>query len=496
MGCAGAIVSLELVQTAVIAPRPLDEHPFSLARAEDDPLEVSEKQPFSLAGYAYGDFDLYAEVELPQGGEMDLVFRLVEPWLREDDSMPGFHGRFSLLRMSAVEAGPVYRSREQALFDEVMAGGQLLAPGIITSIHLQARGRLVRANIAGIQHPWYEARDDRGGLAIVVRGGIGLVHSFAIAVIEREPLHLWLYAGIAGGLAALALLASGVAIARLSRSLACLPLVAWLGGSFVLSRLLPEIEPSSEVWLSFTLAGMPLAMLLALGCRPRFMLLGLLAAPGIWLLALAVEGEQRLRSAEDLRLTDHFGRDSGIAPRDALFKQLHAKAKVHRLDPEKTKVFFLGGGIVFEPWLRNERRPVAYLPMQVENAVSAEMQEHIEAVVLPTEHATAQQQLLLFERFYVRDYRPKAVVFALGRGERQRGVADLRETIDALAQLARAEDFRVLLLQSELLPPSYEEMIRGQCEDRGWPLVRGLLAAEPSSRLTAELTAGLVELLR
>lgn len=331
---------------------------------------------------------------------------------------------------------------------------------------------------------------------MIVRGGTGVVHSFEVTVTDRSSQDLWLYVGGVGGLVALLLLTLAVPVLRLWPLLVFLPLVSWLGSIFGLSRLLPEIEPTAVQLVVHALCGLPLAVVLALRGRLAYVLLAVLAPLGFWSLSLGMEAHGRLRTGEDPRLTQHFGRDSGIAPRDALSRRLHAKTKVHRLGSGDASVFFLGGGELYEPWPLSDRRPVAYLPLQVETAITEELGRDIEAIVLPTEHATAAQQLLLFEHFYLRAFDPEAVVFGIGDAEQQRSVEDLQRTLEALAQLARTAGFRVLVLQSELLAPAYGELIDRLSKDHGWPLLRGLLATEPSRRLVAELVEQLVRALR
>ena len=126
------------------------DRPFHLGRGPDDPFEVTETRFLSIP-WPFADFDLFATVELPEDGEFDIVFRRVAPVQRDGD-MPLFHGRFSLLRLSTVAQGPAYRTREQALFDD-LHGGQLLEAGRPATIHIEARGRRVRVNVAGVSHP-------------------------------------------------------------------------------------------------------------------------------------------------------------------------------------------------------------------------------------------------------------------------------------------------------------------------------------------------------
>ena len=118
-----------------------------LVRAVDDPLEVSPEVPLHIP-LPFGDCELFVDVELEAGTELDLVVRKVEPTLRYGD-MPLYHGRFAVLRLSTEESGRACLTREQALFDDGSVGGHLLGAGKPATIVLEARGRTVRALVAG-----------------------------------------------------------------------------------------------------------------------------------------------------------------------------------------------------------------------------------------------------------------------------------------------------------------------------------------------------------
>ncbi len=491
--------SLELIETLMTSPRPIFEEPFRLARDEDHPLEISAAQPFSLAGYSYGDFDVYAEVELPEGGELDVVFRQVEPWMREDKSMPMYHGRFSLFRLSAVDEGPFYRSRDQALFADDMQGGQVLAPGVVASVSIEARGRKLRANVAGVAHPWCETLDDRGGISMVVRGGTGLLRSFQLTPLPRAASMSWVWAGLVSSLVAALGVMLGRRLLMVSSAMLLLPGIAWLGASFVLSLLLPEIRPAELTLIGMALAGLPISLLLILRPRALNFLLSLILLAGIWFACLSAEGEERLRSSEDARLTEHFGVNSGQGPMDALTRRLHSRTRVHRLANVVTRVFFLGGGDLFEPWPRDQPDTPGYLSLQLEVELSRELGRELESVVVPGEGASGQQQLKLVRRFYLEEFQPEALVFAVTRTSvdpNQDFAEGLVDLLDDLDKVAEESQTKIVILGSELLPAEYTDLLRSTCAARGWPLVRGLLGAEPSERLVSELQAQLITLLR
>ncbi|MHC5064754.1 MAG: hypothetical protein ACYTG5_12365, partial [Planctomycetota bacterium] len=392
-----------------------------------------------------------------------------------------------------------YRSRDEALFADDLPGGQVLAAGVVASISIEARGRMLRANVAGVPHPWYETLDDRGGLSMVVRGGVALLRSFQLNPIPRETSGTWLWSGLAAGIAAFLLALSGKSAFRVFIALAFMPLVAWSGSSLALELLLPEIRPAELTLLGLALAGLPLSVLLALRFGVINIVLALLLMGGAWYLALQNEGRERLASSEDARLTEYFGPDSGLGPMDALTRRFHSESRVHRLAEEATRIFFLGGGDLFEPWPRSEPRPAGYLTLQVELELSRDLGRKVESVVVPGELALGKQQLQLVERFYLEDYEPGALVFAVTRstvGPGEDFGPALRSLLDDLERMSELSQAKVLILGSELLPAEQTDLLRGSCQDRGWPLVRGLLGAEPSKRLVSELETELATLLR
>ena len=79
--------------------------------------EFTESAPMETLNL-FGDYDLKCRVELPDGGEVDLLFRRVEHW----GEGARFPSRFGVLRMSTHTAGKALLSRDEALFGE--AGGQ------------------------------------------------------------------------------------------------------------------------------------------------------------------------------------------------------------------------------------------------------------------------------------------------------------------------------------------------------------------------------------
>lgn len=100
--CAGALTMAAALWFADgRAPRaePLQEHPFVLATSEDKPLGITAAVPLILP-YDFGDCDVLANVEVPADGELDVVFRRVEP--------AGAHGRFGVLRLSSSVEGPPF----------------------------------------------------------------------------------------------------------------------------------------------------------------------------------------------------------------------------------------------------------------------------------------------------------------------------------------------------------------------------------------------------
>lgn len=396
------------------APPDYSDRDFHLVRPVDDPLLVSERRPLTIP-YVFGDFDLVADLEVPDGGSLDLCVRVVEPRRGVDGDMPLFHGRFTALRLSADGSeGPSFRSREDALFELADVAGQPVAAGLPTTVVLEARGRELRANTGGVEHGPFFATDAHGFLAFVVRGGTAVVRSLRIDVVPR-PIQLLplAWCGLLG--AAIGFLVHGLARGRALRPVAALSLVpiGALGGSLaVLSDLVPESEPQISSILAIAFAGVPAALLVAAARRKVqgviLAALGVLAVPLSWSV-VASEESHLISSLEDPRLDACFGALSATAPLDALARRLHGGTAVHMPESASDRVLFLGGGPLFEGHPDRARWVAPFAAARV----GARLRREVDFAVVPTLFGHTRQQVEMFDRFYRGRFDAAAVVLAI-----------------------------------------------------------------------------------
>lgn len=396
----------------------------------------------------FGDFDLLATVELPDDGEFDLVFRMVEPRLHEG-SVESFHARFTLLRLSARAEGPPYRTRSEALFADDQVGGVRLRAGQPASIRLEARGRRARANVAGRWLPWIETTDDHGSIAFVARGGTS---GLSYLVIQPKPaagtLAAWLWGATIAALTA-GLVMLGGASRRRVIVVWCvtLPLGGWLAQALLFVHLVPWAEPTVAGALLGGLLLLPVAISLS-PRRPRWWAVGVAIAVGSVALEAAARAERpRLAALDDPRLTLHFGPESGPGPFHALSRRLRSRTRVHTLAEPPRRVMFLGGGSIFEA----SPDFADHVGLRVEVGLRQKFGRDVAGIVVATPLSNALQQLLLFRRFYL-DFEPSVVVFGItgmesATGQRLRA----REALERSRDPDRRESSSVLWQLSERL---------------------------------------------
>ncbi len=531
----GALASL-LVERVLPAPPLRHEHDFRFDRHDGTPLEVTPDRALVLP-FQFGDFDLWFELEAPEGGEVDVVFRLVEPVMRERELVP-FHARFGLLRLSTAKDGPAFRTRELALFDDdpkaVARGGVRIAPGLPATVTFAARGRELSANIAGQKLGPFTATDAHGQVAIVVRGGTALIRAMELRDVAL-PLAL-LPIGWTAILGALVGLLVGLSTGRLAQALAALcalPLCAWAAGELVLRHLLPETEPDVASLVIAALSGAPLA----LACARRFGIVRIVIGLVPFVLALEYVARRetpRMRPFESDQLTAFFGEDSGSAPFDALAQRMNARDAVHTTKADGERVVFLGGGGVFES---DPDRAHWIAPLACGRASRGLGGHKLDGVVMPTLASHVRQQVACWLRFYVDAFPARAVVLAipawegeasmpararlalegggdlsatmpygisrvlalLGRAEDELVVpadaAQLRESIGELAARCKADGTKLLLVLDRALAPAMRDAVMAASKDLTLP---GLVLApiEEPQRAIDAIGDGLVDLLR
>src|SRR5262245_57731821 len=238
--------------------------PFRLERPNGDPFLVTPQKWLELP-MLRADFDMLMDLELGEGAELDVLLRRVEPRPLHGVSL-GFHGRFAVLRLSAVADGPPWRTPADALLGP--AGGVKLLPGSHATVTVRARGRALLANVAGRTLPEFLAQDDHGGLVLCVRGGTAALHSLQITPVgggsSLLPIHLgWLTALLLGALAR----GTGARPAAVCAAAVLLAGTAAIGRRVAFAALPPLAQPEPFDELRIVVAGAPLALAVLLRGR-------------------------------------------------------------------------------------------------------------------------------------------------------------------------------------------------------------------------------------
>jgi hypothetical protein len=378
---------------------------YRFERKADKVFEVSDASWF-LVPWLYGDFDLHMDVELAEGMELDILLRQVEPRIVGDKFLP-FHGRFSVLRLSSKADAPGWRTREQALFGP-HDGGVELAPGYVATVWIQARGRLLRANVAGKWQPWFLADDEYGMTALVARGGKAALHNLVIQSKGQQRAWLWsrwLWAAL-GALGAAMLLAIGHA--RGERPIWFVtagPLLlasAWLFagvGSLELSL------PPPTALLQILVAALAIALSSQRWVRGPWLLAMLAGA-----LLLVWNSDRQLRH-DGSALDPVFGPHSGNMVSEALAQRVRGPFGVHLVGPAAHRVFLLGGNLLYD-----RGTPTEHLEPLLGGELRAGVRAAVDVPCLPTVDGYSQQQWRLFSGFFT-GYRPNVIVFGVPRDE-------------------------------------------------------------------------------
>ncbi len=463
------------------APRRPQLNPivFNLVRAEGNEYVVSPQRVLELPP-RYGDFDLNATIEMSPETELDVVFHKVSEWDQQGDQhVRPFHARFDVLRLSTRGEGRPFLTSEEALFDDGTAGVRL-QPGRPLTLLLQARGRHVRANIAGVEVPWFETRDDHGNLALVARGGSVVVKRLWIKPWASPSRLLPVgWGAIVGGVLGLLLLLVRPPPPRLLLAVLVVVAGGLLARVVTCAEYLVAAEPSTQSILVAGLCFLPFSVLVVLpGPRVAWRVV---AGVGMALLALeyAARAERNhLQAFEDTRLDLYFGQQSGSAPFDALAQRLSNNRGIHYPLPglgeaARYDVLFLGGGLLFDS---GDRHSMAGLDRNVVSQVAGHLRNrlggkrNVQAAALPTLAPNCYQQYLLAERFYVQAFRPRVLVFGLWDTETQPALYMPARQLEAALPGADAPGWSVLVglwlrARREPVPPGGLEDLRQTLED-------------------------------
>lgn len=507
MACGASVVV-----GAFLHPAPeLHEQDLIFHRADGSPIEVNEQTPLLLP-HRFGDYDMWAEIEVPEGGEVDLVQRLAEPTLRAHGLEP-FHARFTVARMSTVKKGEAVRTREQALFADDPAatarGGVLVGGGFPATVTVSARGRRLDINLGGTKLEPVETTDAHGEIAVLARGGTALIRKLQVTYVPR-PLRLLPigYAAIAGGIAGLlAVMIGAMRRRRAFRATFVLPLCAWCAGRWVFHHELPEAEPETLALVLGACSGLPLFLALAVPARVRFVPVCIALLCGAAALEVAARIEKsRLRHFEDPRLTAYFGEDSGSAPFDALARRIYSRDAVHGVTAAGERVVFLGGENLFEANDRDHWIP----PLACARASQGLAGRKFDGATLPTFASHTRQQIACFERFYRPVFGTRAVVLVVPPWEGQPDVpASAVAALDGIAPAApsslvlfdllrRSSEPRVVATGAEALARETWGFV-DRCRDAGIVVLPGIdrgLDATMTAAMVAEAKRRAAPLLR
>jgi hypothetical protein len=468
----------ELVATDSELQLPLPHKPELLVRPE-------RWQPFPALRR---DFDLDAVVELAPGASFDLVLRRLEPREVRGVALP-FHGRFAVLRMSTTADGPGWRTPADALL--AAPGGVRLAPGVPASVHVEARGRELRANVAGKVLPPVLAQDEIGSLALIARDAPVAVQRLVVQPVgarwEPSAWAIGMAAGLVAGAFAVRLRAGWKRAALAGGALLA---GVYAAGANGFAAMPPLALPEARDDLLTVLAGLPLALAVCLRGRALWagLLVGLLACGGLsWVV--------RQRTAERFpptkALDELFGPASGTQVAEALAHCVHGPSGLHLADAAKSFVFLLGGELL---WQRPGRAGSAL--QEVELLLGTDLRrDHptVEVASLPTVDGWSAQQWRLFATCYT-SFAPKVIVFGVPRdedavdertGARRSSPASLEQTVAQAEQYAAQHGARLLLVADCGLDANLYAVL-SRARDRGLPLVE-IRVDEPADAIAKAL---------
>lgn len=457
----------------------LETEDFVLARQKGQEKRVTPSQ-WWLEPRRYGDFDMWMDVELGENVDLDVLLRQVEPRYVGTEILP-FHGRFSVLRVSSRSRGPAWVTRDQALL-EPHGGGVEVAAGIPASIKIEARGRVLRANVAGQRLPECLADDVYGMLTMIARGGDVVVHSLRI---DNHGPHrpwlwscaLWIVLGVLGALCVLAVTrANGARWRDLVAASFAPPLLAWL----LVRRFDLELGWPPAPALLCLLAACLATWLLQRRGLPT---LALVFASVVPLFGAA----QAMLHRDDRRIDALFGERAGSQISEALGGLVRGPLGLHDPGRPGPRVFLLGGQPLYDRGDRGE-----HLEVLLTRALVGALGRPVDVPCLPTVLPSPDQQWRLFTTCYSR-YHTDVVVFGLGADADGFAPDALRRTVEQARSHCREHSVRLLLFADPAAPAALREVLQQEAHD-GVVFVAGSAGAMPRT-LADELAKALVPLL-
>lgn len=458
----------------------LHAEPWRLARKADEALEVSPAR-WTFLPYLFGDFDLQMDVELAADTHLDLLVRQVEPRY-VDQYMEPFAGRWSTLRLSTRGDGPAWRARDDA-FARIEEPGVGLAPGLVATVWVRARGSEVTANVAGKEVGGHRCADRYGMAALVARGGVAVVRRLEILPVPGPSPWWWTrsawtaFGALGAAVVAAVARARGCGVAWFLTAAVPMALVAWL----VVRGADLELAYPARRSLALALGGC-----LAVGALR--LLRGLPLVVGAAAAALALVAAARAWQHEHAAVDALFGPDAGNQISEAYAQIARGPAGLRNVDEPAPRVFLLGGQLLYDRGLPEEH---------LEPLLRRELYNRTEVmptvVALPTMDGWAVQQWRLFARCYA-GHKPQVLVLGVPRDEMARDAATgaarseppavQRAIADARAWCA-ANGCRLLVYADANLPGNLLDAVKAAA---GSDLVVGRDGAAPVdvARLLAE----------
>jgi hypothetical protein len=438
---------------------------FHLGRPANDPLVVDPADWVRLP-WLFGDFDLQCDVELGDATDLDLVVRVAEPRQVQGLQLP-FHGRFSVLRLSTRAEAPAWRSRDEALFGP-RDGGALLGAGLPATVWIEARGRQLRANVAGRRLPWFEAADQIGSLALVAHGGRCVVRKFDVKNLGAAP-GFWSARGAGFVLLGLGLALGMLAVGRVlgagggatAGALVVFPAVVSLLAGFIATGE-PLLETDDRSRHAALAAAVPAALLLAARSWRSFALTVLLAGAASWFVLEARAMERARLGAVD-RLDAVFGAAAGDGVLEAHGRRIRGRLALYGLAAATPRVLLLGGQLLYD-----RASPTDHLEPLLLGELRKAGHRQAEVICLPTADGWSGQQWRLFDAFF-RDYAPRVLVFGVPRdetaadprtGQARSDAGALREVLQLAVRDAETAGRPLVFLLDAELPPELGAVVR------------------------------------
>lgn len=432
---AGSLVA-GLVPEGLVAncQRDIQQKKFVLSRPQDNLVEVTEARWLFLP-FLWGDFDLQMDLEVSEGAEIDLLLRQVEPRMVGSELLP-FAGRFSVLRLSTEGDGVGWRTREEALLGPPKNGVGLGA-GHLATVWIEARGRKLRANVAGKAQPWFDVDDIYGMFTMIAKGGKAVIHRLEITPLPWTGMWLysrWTWAGF-GVLSGAVLAVLALLLKRRLRLLSSglmVVVVAWL---LVRDANLDLAFPLvSGMWLTLIVPLLFGVLVVVLPERGgKWLLLPVLVVGLFAVLRDAVPWPGLTKAMSELtdrgvrgivdgvvgaaKATDSSEIDAVFGPKaGAQISEAHGllvRGANGLLDVERDApcVFLLGGQRLYDLGM-----PSDHTAMMLATQLQGHLRVPVEVPALPTADGFSSQQWEVFDRFYW-PFRPDVVVLGIGADE-------------------------------------------------------------------------------